>query len=97
MKHRVARAEMHHKLQQDNLKANIDYELNAARDIFENQRRELQDQAISLVEARAKKMDAARNIGKAVWESTGFGVIPYADPFPTGIDKRTPTGGFFSS
>ena len=44
-----------------------------------------------------KKMDAARNIGKAVWESTGFGVIPYADPFPTGIDKRTPTGGFFSS
>ena len=29
-------------------------------------------------------------------ETTGYGTITYRDPFPTGLPKRTPTGGFFS-
>ena len=38
----------------------------------------------------------ARNVGQPVWETTGYGTITYRDPFPTGLPKRTPTGGFFS-
>lgn len=33
---------------------------------------------------------------KPSWETTGYSVIPYRDPHPTGLSKRTPTGGFFS-
>ena len=81
-----------YKEQIDNLKLEIERkEL-----LVEHTKQELHDDHEEMRRLQ-KKMDAARNIGKAVWESTGFGVIPYADPFPTGIDKRTPTGGFFSS
>ena len=38
----------------------------------------------------------ARNVGQAPWETTGFGTCEYRDPFPTGLSKRTPTGGYFA-
>ena len=38
------------------------------------------------------EIDALRNSGAAVWESTGRGTITYIDPFHTGLSKRTPTG-----
>ena len=42
-------------------------------------------------------VDALRNSGAAVWESTGISTITYRDPFHTGVSKRTPTGGYFTS
>ncbi|KAG8464920.1 hypothetical protein KFE25_012283 [Diacronema lutheri] len=33
---------------------------------------------------------------KPSWDTTGISVLPYRDPHPTGLSKRTPTGGFFS-
>jgi hypothetical protein len=38
----------------------------------------------------------ARNVGQPAWETTGFGTCEYRDPFPTGLSKRTPTGGYFA-
>ena len=43
------------------------------------------------------KIEDARNIGKSSWEITGINTIPYRDPFHTGLSKRTPTGGYFTS
>ena len=36
------------------------------------------------------------DVGQAPWETTGFGTCEYRDPFPTGLSKRTPTGGYFA-
>lgn len=36
-------------------------------------------------------------ISKPAWETTGVSVLPYRDPDHTGLSKRTPSGGFFSS
>mmetsp|Transcript_1983 Transcript_1983/g.3151 ORF Transcript_1983/g.3151 Transcript_1983/m.3151 type:complete len:132 (-) Transcript_1983:246-641(-) len=44
-----------------------------------------------------EKIDAARNSGLAVWETVGRSTHPYSDPFHTGLSKRTPNGGFFTS
>ncbi|KAL1524163.1 hypothetical protein AB1Y20_019072 [Prymnesium parvum] len=44
-----------------------------------------------------EEMDAIRNAGKAVWETVGFSTHAYHDPFHTGLSKRTPTGGYFTS
>jgi len=38
-----------------------------------------------------------RSSGKSVWESTGISTVSYRDPFHTGLSKRTPTGGYFTS
>lgn len=43
------------------------------------------------------KIEDTRNVGKSSWELTGFNTIPYRDPFHTGLSKRTPTGGYFTS
>ena len=50
------------------------------------------------MEDRAIKagIQEARNVGQAPWETTGFGTCTYRDPFPTGLPKRTPTGGYFA-
>ena len=50
------------------------------------------------MEDRAIKaaIQEARNVGQPVWETTGFGTCTYRDPFPTGLSKRTPTGGYFA-
>ena len=42
-------------------------------------------------------IDQERNSGKAVWETVGIQTVTYRDPFHTGLSKRTPTGGFFTS
>lgn len=63
MEARLHRANMHRKFQEDNLRATSDYENRAARDIFENQKRELQEEAIKQVQKKAKQLDAARNPG----------------------------------
>ena len=39
----------------------------------------------------------ARNVGQPPWETTGFNTIEYRDPYPTGLSKRTPNGGYFTS
>ena len=44
-----------------------------------------------------KQMDEYSRAGDPVWEKTGFGTIAYTDPFHTGLSKRTPTGGYFTS
>eukprot|EP00322_Chrysochromulina_rotalis_P030206 CAMPEP_0115858206 /NCGR_PEP_ID=MMETSP0287-20121206/15978_1 /TAXON_ID=412157 /ORGANISM="Chrysochromulina rotalis, Strain UIO044" /LENGTH=129 /DNA_ID=CAMNT_0003312463 /DNA_START=20 /DNA_END=409 /DNA_ORIENTATION=+ len=43
------------------------------------------------------EVDKLRNAGKAVWETVGRETITYKDPFHTGLSKRTPTGGHFTS
>jgi hypothetical protein len=63
MEARLHRANMHRKFQEDNLRATSDYENRAARDIFENQKRELQEEAIKQVQKKAKQLDAARTPG----------------------------------
>lgn len=42
-------------------------------------------------------IDKERNAGKAVWETVGISTVSYRDPFHTGLSKRTPTGGYFTS
>ena len=42
-------------------------------------------------------MEKERSAGKAVWETVGIQTVSYRDPFHTGLSKRTPTGGFFTS
>ena len=42
-------------------------------------------------------IEEERSKGKAVWETVGIKTIPYRDPFHTGLMKRMPTGGFFTS
>ena len=57
---------------------------------------ELSESKADLQAVRAN-IDAARNSGQAVWESIGPETISYRDPFHTGLSKRTPTGGYFTS
>lgn len=46
---------------------------------------------------RVRDLDAEEKYNsKPSWETTGFSVLPYRDPHPTGLSKRTPSGGFFS-
>eukprot|EP00325_Prymnesiales_sp_UTEX-LB-985_P033281 CAMPEP_0174718960 /NCGR_PEP_ID=MMETSP1094-20130205/30448_1 /TAXON_ID=156173 /ORGANISM="Chrysochromulina brevifilum, Strain UTEX LB 985" /LENGTH=129 /DNA_ID=CAMNT_0015919187 /DNA_START=33 /DNA_END=422 /DNA_ORIENTATION=- len=53
------------------------------------------------LEAKLKEkqaeIDQQRNSGQASWEATGIKTVPYKDPFHTGLSKRTPTGGYFTS
>jgi len=45
-----------------------------------------------------KKMEAySGRSGEPAWETTGIGTIPYRDPYHTGLSKRTPNGGYFTS
>eukprot|EP00967_Tisochrysis_lutea_P080494 scaffold110602_cov36-Tisochrysis_lutea.AAC.1 len=44
-----------------------------------------------------KQMDALNRAGQPAWETTGYGTVPYRDPFHTGLSKRTPTGGYFTN
>ena len=47
---------------------------------------------------RVRDLDAEEKYNsKPAWETTGYNTLPYRDPFHTGLSKRTPTGGFFSS
>jgi hypothetical protein len=47
---------------------------------------------------RVHDLDAEEKYNsKPSWDTTGYSVLPYRDPHPTGLSKRTPTGGFFSS
>lgn len=47
---------------------------------------------------RIRDLDAEEKYNaKRPWDTTGYSVLPYRDPHPTGLSKRTPTGGFFSS
>ena len=43
------------------------------------------------------EIDKERSSGKSVWETVGISTIQYKDPFHTGLSKRTPTGGYFTS
>lgn len=43
------------------------------------------------------EIDQERSAGKAVWETVGISTVSYRDPFHTGLSKRTPTGGYFTS
>ena len=43
------------------------------------------------------EIDEERNAGKAVWETVGISTVLYRDPYHTGVSKRTPTGGYFTS
>ena len=43
------------------------------------------------------EIDKERSSGKSVWETVGISTIQYKDPFHTGLSKRTPTGGHFTS
>jgi len=43
------------------------------------------------------EIDKMRSSGKAAWEVVGIQTVTYIDPFHTGLSKRTPTGGFFTS
>ena len=43
------------------------------------------------------EIDQERSSGKAVWETVGISTVSYRDPFHTGLSKRTPTGGYFTS
>jgi Skp family chaperone for outer membrane proteins len=44
-----------------------------------------------------KQMETFNRSGQPAWETTGAGTVPYRDPFHTGLSKRTPTGGYFTS
>ena len=44
-----------------------------------------------------EEIEKERSSGKAVWEIVGISTVTYRDPFHTGLSKRTPTGGFFTS
>ena len=47
---------------------------------------------------RVRDLDAEDKFNsKPSWETTGYNVLPYRDPQMTGLSKRTPSGGFFSS
>jgi hypothetical protein len=47
---------------------------------------------------RVHDLDAEEKYNaKASWETTGVSVLPYRDSNMTGLSKRTPTGGHFSS
>ena len=43
------------------------------------------------------EIEKEKSSGKDVWQTVGISTISYRDPFHTGLSKRTPTGGFFSS
>jgi uncharacterized protein YdiU (UPF0061 family) len=43
------------------------------------------------------EIDKERSSGKSVWETVGISTVSYRDPFHTGLSKRTPTGGYFTS
>jgi hypothetical protein len=43
-----------------------------------------------------KQMEAYNRAGQPAWETTGVGTV-HRDPFHTGLSKRTPTGGYFTS
>lgn len=44
-----------------------------------------------------KQMEEFNRSGEPAWETTGVGTVKYRDPFHTGLSKRTPTGGYFTS
>uniref|UniRef100_A0A7S4B8H3 Uncharacterized protein n=1 Tax=Chrysotila carterae TaxID=13221 RepID=A0A7S4B8H3_CHRCT len=44
-----------------------------------------------------KQMEDARNTNRVSWDQTGISTVEYRDPFHTGLSKRTPTGGYFTS
>jgi len=49
------------------------------------------------LKACGEDIDKIRSSGKAAWEQVGIKTVPYRDPFHTGLSKRTPTGGYFTS
>ena len=62
-------------------------------------RRLAEEQSAARTEIRKvqKDIEDALHQDKASWEQIGFGTIAYKDGFPTGLNKRTPTGGHFTS
>jgi len=49
------------------------------------------------LKAISTEIDKERSSGQAVWETCGISTVSYRDPFHTGLSKRTPTGGYFTS
>ena len=44
-----------------------------------------------------KEIDLARDMTTKSWERTGYGTLKYTDLKPTGLSKRTASGGHFTS
>ena len=47
--------------------------------------------------AVGEAVQEAKSVGQPPWEVTGYKTVPYKDSFHTGLMKRTPTGGYFTS
>ena len=47
--------------------------------------------------AVGEAIQEAKSVGQPPWEVTGYKTVPYKDSFHTGLMKRTPTGGYFTS